>query len=77
MVVAMFDGAVRNPVLLARSQWPLAGRIEGDTGLSAVVRALSPLTVECADIGSVHDIDTPDDLTRGRAGGPAPEGVDR
>lgn len=62
LVVATFDGAMRNPVLLERSQWPLAGQIGGDTGLSAVVRALSPLTVECADVGSVVDIDTRADL---------------
>jgi CTP:molybdopterin cytidylyltransferase MocA len=66
VVVAAFDGAIRNPVLLAREQWPMADRIEGDTGLSAVLRAVSPLTVECADIGSLVDIDTPSDLARAR-----------
>lgn len=71
IAVATFDGALRNPVLLARSQWKLADRIEGDTGLSAVVRGLIPLEVECGDIGSVIDIDTPADLSDVR---PAPRG---
>lgn len=63
IVVATFDGAMRNPVLLDRDHWALAGRIDGDTGLSAVVRGLAPVTVECAGLGSVADIDTPGDLT--------------
>lgn len=62
VVVAAFGGAIRNPVLLARAQWSLADRIDGDRGLSAVVRDLDPLAVECADIGSIRDIDTPADL---------------
>jgi CTP:molybdopterin cytidylyltransferase MocA len=64
VVVATFAGAVRNPVLLARGQWRLAEEIHGDIGLSAVVQRHRPLEVECADIGSVADIDTPDDLAR-------------
>jgi nicotine blue oxidoreductase len=64
VVVATFAGAVRNPVLLARGQWRLAEEIHGDIGLSAVVQRHTPLEVECADIGSVADIDTPDDLAR-------------
>jgi len=70
VVVATFDGAMRNPVLLARNQWTLADRIEGDTGLSAVVRGLRPLAVECGDVGSVVDVDTPADLARGRGAQP-------
>ena len=64
VVIATFDGAMRNPVLLARGQWRLAEQIDGDTGLSAVVRGLRPLEVECGDVGSVVDIDTPGDLAR-------------
>ncbi len=62
VIVATFDGAPRNPVLLARAQWRLSERIDGDVGLSAVVRTLSPLPVECADVGSIADVDTPADL---------------
>ncbi len=69
LLAASFDGAVRNPVLLERSRWHLADRIEGDIGLSAVVRGLDPMTVECADIGSVSDIDTASDLERARLSG--------
>jgi CTP:molybdopterin cytidylyltransferase MocA len=62
VIVAAFNGAARNPVLLARSRWQLADQLHGDQGLSAVVRELSPLLVECADIGCTHDVDTPTDL---------------
>ena len=67
IVIATFDGVMRNPVLLARDQWTLADQIAGDTGLSSVVRRLRPLTVECGDVGSVVDVDTPADLERARA----------
>jgi CTP:molybdopterin cytidylyltransferase MocA len=67
IAVATFDGAMRNPVLLARGQWMLADQITGDIGLSGVVRGLSPLAVECGDVGSVVDVDTPADLARTRA----------
>ncbi|MBU3749501.1 MAG: nucleotidyltransferase family protein [Mycobacterium sp.] len=62
VIVATFSGALRNPVLLAREHWRLSEGLTGDVGLSAVVRTLSPLRVECADIGSVADVDTPADL---------------
>ena len=61
---------MRNPVLLAREQWTLADQIEGDNGLSAVVRRMRPLEVECGDVGSVVDIDTPADLARAPAAQP-------
>jgi CTP:molybdopterin cytidylyltransferase MocA len=64
VLIATFDGAMRNPVLLARGQWRLAEQIGGDTGLSAVVRGLRPLEVECGDVGSVADVDIPADLAR-------------
>ena len=70
IVIATYDGAMRNPVLLARRQWTLADQLEGDTGLSAVVRGLMPLEVECGDVGSVVDIDTPADLARAPAAQP-------
>jgi CTP:molybdopterin cytidylyltransferase MocA len=70
IVIATYDGAMRNPVLLARRQWTLADQIEGDTGLSAVVRRLKPLEVECGDVGSVIDIDTPADLAHASAAQP-------
>lgn len=66
LIVATFHGALRNPVLVARGNWGLADQIAGDAGLSTVVRPLSPMTVECSDIGSADDIDTPADLFRAR-----------
>jgi nicotine blue oxidoreductase len=73
IVMATFDGAMRNPVLLTRDQWTLAEQIRGDIGLSAIARGLSPLAVECGDVGSPIDVDTPADLERARAVlGPAP-----
>lgn len=67
IVVATFNGAMRNPVLLARRRWSLADSIDGDTGLSAVVRTLSPMTVECSSIGSIADIDSHADLNSVRS----------
>lgn len=73
IVIASFNGEMRNPVLLARDQWGLAEAIDGDNGLSAVVRSLGPTTVECADIGTIDDVDTMADLERIRRSMNQPE----
>ena len=70
VITVTYDGAMRNPVPLARRQWTPADQLEGDTGLSAVVRRLRPLEVECGDVGSVIDIDTPADLAHALAAQP-------
>ncbi len=67
VAVAAYDGAPRNPVLLARRHW--AAVIEtasGDSGARAFLRAHPDLVtlVECGDTGRPDDVDTPDDLDR-------------
>lgn len=65
-VVAAYDGALRNPVLLPRDRWRIVDDLRGDSGLSQVVRDSAALALECADVGSVDDVDTPEDLARVR-----------
>jgi nicotine blue oxidoreductase len=65
VVVATYDGAPRNPVLLAREHWPEVGRLAiGDVGARAFLSAYPELVtyVECGDVGDPSDIDTPEDL---------------
>jgi nicotine blue oxidoreductase len=67
IAVAAYDGAARNPVLLAREHW--AGVIEmavGDAGARPYLRAHPDLVtlVECGDTGRPDDIDTRADLER-------------
>ncbi len=64
--VATYDGAPRNPVLLARRTWAgVAELAQGDAGARAWLRAHPADVVEvpCDGTGSAADIDTPDDLT--------------
>ena len=64
-VVATYDGSPRTPVGLAREVWAdVAGIVTGDEGARGWLRAHSDLVtnVECADLGSWTDIDTPADL---------------
>jgi CTP:molybdopterin cytidylyltransferase MocA len=63
--VAAYDGEPRNPVLIDRSLWADVTRAaRGDVGARGFLRAHPELvtTVECADVASAVDIDTPDDL---------------
>lgn len=67
VAVATYDGAPRNPVLLARAHWrAVAESATGDRGARAFLRAHPDLVtpVECGDIASADDIDTPADLDR-------------
>lgn len=63
--VASYDGRARNPVLLDRSVWAdvAAGAI-GDEGARTWLREHPSLviTVDCTDVGSPDDLDTPQDL---------------
>ena len=64
-VVATYHGSPRTPVGLAREVWAdVAGIVTGDEGARGWLRAHSDLVtnVECADLGSWTDIDTPADL---------------
>jgi nicotine blue oxidoreductase len=69
LAVAAYDGRPRNPVLLARRHWAgAAAAAAGDVGARPYLRAHAGLVthVECADIGSPDDVDTPGDLVRVR-----------
>jgi len=51
-----------HPVLLDRTVWPLAQRIEGDVGLASVLPAGAAAVVQLDVPGANPDIDTPADL---------------
>lgn len=63
--VATYDGAPRNPVLLAREVWAdVSACAVGDAGARDWLRAHADLVqhVPCDDTGSPADVDTPADL---------------
>jgi nicotine blue oxidoreductase len=67
VVAAAYGGRARNPVLLARPHWPaVLATAAGDAGARPFLRANPDLVtlVECADVGSPDDLDTPADLAR-------------
>jgi nicotine blue oxidoreductase len=63
--VATYEGQARTPVGLSRGVWvDVAASVTGDQGAREWLRSHSELItpVECADLGSWTDIDTPADL---------------
>ena len=63
--VATYAGRPRNPVLLDRSVWAeVAAAAAGDEGARPWLRAHPELVVhvDCSDVGSPEDLDTPQDL---------------
>jgi CTP:molybdopterin cytidylyltransferase MocA len=67
VAVAAYHGKPRNPVLIARDHWEeVRDTAAGDTGARPFLRAHAELVtlVECGDVGSPDDIDTPQDLAR-------------
>jgi CTP:molybdopterin cytidylyltransferase MocA len=67
VAVAVYDGAPRNPVLLAREHWAAVTALAvGDAGARPFLRAHPELVtpVECGDTGRPDDLDTPSDLDR-------------
>ena len=61
---AIYEGRPGNPVILARSLWPEAMRLRGDTGARTLMRDGTVDRIECGDTGSAADIDTLEDLER-------------
>jgi molybdenum cofactor cytidylyltransferase len=57
---ALYRGVPGHPVVLGPAQLEAADRLTGDRGLSEKLRA-GPL-IECADLSSGRDVDTPEDL---------------
>jgi nicotine blue oxidoreductase len=75
VAVAAYDGKPRNPVLIGRVHWPaVLSMAAGDTGARPFLRAHPDLVtmVECGDVGSPDDVDTPEDLARVRRVSAAP-----
>jgi len=67
VAVAAYQGAPRNPVLLAREHWPgVTALAVGDAGARPFLRAHPDLVtlVECGDTGRPDDLDTRSDLDR-------------
>ena len=67
VAVAAYQGAPRNPVLLAREHWAAVVELAvGDAGARPFLRAYPELVtvVECGDTGRPDDLDTPSDLAR-------------
>jgi CTP:molybdopterin cytidylyltransferase MocA len=61
---AAYDGRPGHPALLGPEHIEAAQRLRGDVGL----RDLEWRLVECGDVASGADVDTPEDLERSRAG---------
>lgn len=59
-------GVPCHPVLVARSLWPRARELRGDTGFR-VLSGLIPVLVPMEFPAPHHDVDTPDDLARARS----------
>ena len=61
---ARYDGRPGNPVWLARSLWPEAMQLRGDTGARTLMRDGTVEWIDCTGTGSAADIDTLEDLER-------------
>jgi molybdenum cofactor cytidylyltransferase len=59
---ARYDGRPGNPVWLARSLWPEAMQLRGDTGARTLMRDGTVDWIDCTDTGSAADVDTLEDL---------------
>lgn len=60
---AAFDGAFGHPVLLGRDHWDgVSATARGDRGARDYLEEHPPLVVECGDLATGQDVDTPDHL---------------
>ncbi len=60
---ASYDGVAGHPVLLGRGHWPGAARTaRGDRGARDYLRGRQVRLVECADLATGRDLDTPEQL---------------
>jgi molybdenum cofactor cytidylyltransferase len=62
LAVATYGGVRANPVLLARSLWDEARRLDGDEGARVLMRTHPVVEVACDGTGHPDDVDTLDDL---------------
>lgn len=59
---AVYDGMVGHPALIGRDHWPvLLEELAGDRGAGAYLRRHDAVEVECSDLASGIDVDTPED----------------
>lgn len=57
---AAYDGTPGHPVLLGRAHWaPLLAQTRGDSGARDYLRAHAVTLVECGDLATGRDMDTP------------------
>lgn len=60
---ASYDGTPGHPVLLGRAHWAgVADAASGDRGARDYLRDRDVVTVECGDLASGRDVDTPDQI---------------
>jgi len=64
---ASYDGKPGHPVLIGRAHWASArAGAQGDEGARGYLASAGVTLIECADVGSGDDVDTPEALTRWR-----------
>lgn len=62
-VRATYDSTPGHPVLIGRQHWPeLLEELHGDEGAKRFLARHDPTLVECADLATGHDVDTPEGL---------------
>lgn len=60
---ATYHGTPGHPVLLGRDHWAgVAATAEGDRGAREYLRGHEHVTVECGDLATGRDVDTPEEL---------------
>ena len=62
LAVATYSGRRGNPVLLSRTVWAEAQRLEGDEGARVLMRRHGATEVACDGTGDPADVDTIEDL---------------
>lgn len=64
---AAYDGVPGHPVVLGRDHWaPVRDSAVGDRGARDHLRATAHVLVECGDLATGRDVDTPADVARGQ-----------
>lgn len=61
---ASYDGLPGHPVLIGRDHWvDVIASAHGDSGARSYLEAHPPTPVECGDLATGHDVDTPEQLS--------------
>ena len=62
---ASYDGVAGHPVMIGRDHWAgVVASAHGDKGARDYLKAHEHVLVECGDLATGRDTDTPDDLVR-------------